>query len=129
MRLWHEYYQKRPRPLISQFPSLPRKTASKVPQIDGPTQRDLTIFEALSHTTIEILEQILNSGYLDHETLGWGVYGLSAGYITNASRREAKLVLSYKKRLHDALCKMPSMDAKVRKGSTVLHAVASRLRS
>jgi hypothetical protein len=58
---------------------------------------------------------MLSSGELDYESLGWGVYGLSAGYMASPSRREASPILSYKKRLHDALRTMPSMNSTARK--------------
>lgn len=84
-------------------------------QLDGAAKEDLAIFNRLAQTTTEVLECILDSGDLDHETLGWGVYGLSAGCMVSSSRREASPILAYKKRLHDALQKMPSIDSTVRK--------------
>jgi hypothetical protein len=64
---------------------------------------------------IEVLDIVLNSGGLDYETLGWGLYGLSAGHMVSASRRKASPILSYKKRLYEALRKMPSMNSMARK--------------
>lgn len=84
-------------------------------QLDGAAKEDLAIFGRLSQSTNDALEKIIDSGDLDYETLGWGVYGLSAGYMVSTSRREASPILAYKKRLHDALQKMPSIDSTVRK--------------
>ncbi|KAH4184214.1 hypothetical protein HBI49_210020 [Parastagonospora nodorum] len=84
-------------------------------QLDGAAREDLATFLRLSRTTSEVLEGILDSSDLDFETLGWGVYGLSAGYMVSTTRREASPILAYKKRLHDALRKMPSINSRVRK--------------
>jgi hypothetical protein len=71
-------------------------------------------FDRLSTITIEVLEILLNTADLDYITMGWGIYGLSAGYIEHTSREELPF-LSFKFRLHDALQKMPTMDSTTRK--------------
>jgi len=50
-------------------------------QPDGPAKEDLDLFTALWKTTVQVVEQILEEGIPDGEAFGWGVYGLSFGYI------------------------------------------------
>jgi hypothetical protein len=83
-------------------------------QVDGPAREDLATFERLSETTIQVLEMLLNTDDIDYIIMGWGVYGLSAGYMGQASREDSPF-LSYKSRLHDALQKMPTMTSTSRK--------------
>jgi hypothetical protein len=84
-------------------------------QIDGPAKEDLAVFRYLWDTTVEVLESTIGTGDLDHETFGWGIFGLGAGYIGHASWQEDSTFLAHKTRLHDALLKMPSMDAPMRR--------------
>jgi hypothetical protein len=83
-------------------------------QVDGPAREDLAAFERLSETTIEVPEILLNTADLDYITMGWGIYGLSAGYMEHTSREKSPF-LSFKFRLHDALQKMPTIDSTTRK--------------
>jgi hypothetical protein len=50
-------------------------------QPDGPAKEDLQLFTVLWRTAIQVVEQILEDGNLDGEAFGWGVYGLSFGYM------------------------------------------------
>jgi hypothetical protein len=50
-------------------------------QPDGPAKDDLELFTLLWRTAIHVVEQILEDGNLDGEAFGWGVYGLSFGYM------------------------------------------------
>jgi hypothetical protein len=89
-------------------------------QPEGLARDDLAIFEQLWNTTLLILELVTESSDLDHETFGWGLYGLCAGYIHHTSWRTDSAFLSLKTRLYNALRKMPSMNSIHRKqhGST-----------
>ncbi|KAH7082961.1 hypothetical protein BKA63DRAFT_486375 [Paraphoma chrysanthemicola] len=84
-------------------------------QIEGPAKDDLAVFKCLWDTTVDMLESLIRNGDLNHETFGWGILGLGAGYIGHASWKEDSLFLAHKTRLHDALVQMPSMDAPVRR--------------
>jgi hypothetical protein len=79
-------------------------------QPEGPARDDLAIFEQLWNTTLSILELITEQNDFDHETFGWGIYGLCAGYIHHSSWKADTSFLSLKMRLYDALRKMPSMN-------------------
>lgn len=84
-------------------------------QVDGPAREDLKTFQRLWETTIAVLESLLDASTLDYVTMGWGIYGLSTGYIGHASWREDSPFLSFKLRLHTALRKMPTMNSTIRK--------------
>jgi len=88
-------------------------------QVEGPAKEDLILFKELWDITLLTLDTILEAGNLDHETFGWGMFGLSAGYINQASWKDDTHFLSLKTRLHDALLKMPSIDAPHRKTSAI----------
>lgn len=79
-------------------------------QIDRSTQEDSTAFKILWDTAIVVLEDIIQSGDLDHESFGWGILGLCAGYMPG-HWSEDSLFLAHKMRLHDALKQLPSMDS------------------
>ncbi|KAF2874381.1 hypothetical protein BDV95DRAFT_539782 [Massariosphaeria phaeospora] len=74
-------------------------------QPDGPAKSDLQLFGLLWTTTIEAIDLLLESCHLDNESFGWGVFGLTAGYID-----PDPLFSSMKSRLHEALCKFPDME-------------------
>ncbi|KAF2025882.1 hypothetical protein EK21DRAFT_103589 [Setomelanomma holmii] len=66
-------------------------------QLNGPAKEDLAIFECLWSTTVDLLESMISTGDLDHETF------------------EDSLLLAHKTRLHDAHLKMPCMDGSFRR--------------
>lgn len=84
-------------------------------QPKGPARDDLAVFEQLWRITVSVLETITRSDDLNHETLGWGMFGMCAGHVGYGSSQEEETFLSLKKRLHIALRTMPSMDAPIRK--------------
>jgi hypothetical protein len=81
-------------------------------QLDSPAKEDLASFTQLWESAISALEKAIETGDLGHEILGWGVFGLSAGYISHASWREDSLFLSLKTRLHSGLLQIQSMNAR-----------------
>lgn len=84
-------------------------------QPEGPAQIDLALFEHLWRMTVSIIETITRTGEIDHVNLGWGIYGMCAGHVGYASKREEEAFLSLKDRLHFALRLLPSMDAPIRR--------------
>lgn len=96
-------------------------------QQEGYGRDDLAMFQNLWRITVSILEAISRTGDLDHETLGWGIFGMCAGHVTYDSRPEEEAFLSLKKRLHVALRAMPSMDAPIRKTEGNLTKIGGRL--
>jgi hypothetical protein len=95
-------------------------------QVDGPAREDLAVFERLSETTIEVLELLLHTADLDCITTGWGIYGLSAGYMGHTPREDSPFSL-YKLRLHDALQKMPTMNSTSRKETDSVAGCGSKI--
>jgi hypothetical protein len=83
-------------------------------QLDSPAKDDLMIFKHLWDATTALLEDILTTGNLDHESFGWGVYGLAAGYMVPPCESLDDFK-SQKARLHDALLALPSMGSPERK--------------
>jgi hypothetical protein len=71
-------------------------------QPEGPLLSDLFVFRALWETTVQLLERMLDSGSLRYETFGWGIFGLSAGYLSSDS-----FFSGMKERLGDALRTLP----------------------
>lgn len=84
-------------------------------QIEGPAREDLAIFKQLWDTTSIILENVFALGTLDHETFGWGMYGLSTGYVHRASWRDNAEFLSLQTRLHDGLMQMLDLNKRPRR--------------
>lgn len=89
-------------------------------QVEGPAEEDLTVFKQLWEATIEVVDSVLETGNLDHETLGWGIYGLAAGHMHEVSWRDNSLLLSLKTRLHDGLLQLPNMDTQRKRPATTL---------
>jgi hypothetical protein len=91
-------------------------------QLNSPAKDDLMIFKHLWDATTALLEDILEAGNLDHESFGWGVYGLAAGYIAPLSLSEDSIdeFKSQKARLHDALLALPSMSSPERKREEIV---------
>lgn len=84
-------------------------------QVPGPAKEDLHIFKHLWDTTIDILEGVLATGDLDHESFGWGIWGLCAGYMYPPSEASYEVFEEHKHRLHEALLALPTMDSTRRK--------------
>jgi hypothetical protein len=81
-------------------------------QPNGPAKDDLDFFMLLWDSAITVLEEILARGSLPGESFGWGIFGLSAGYMhPPAYDLTAQNIFSRNKyRLHAALCMLPSLD-------------------
>lgn len=58
-------------------------------QTEGPAAQDLTLFTALAQTSIAAIEQILEAGIPDGKAFGWGVYGLSSGFLPAMAGRSS----------------------------------------
>ncbi|KAF2830845.1 hypothetical protein CC86DRAFT_283953 [Ophiobolus disseminans] len=86
-------------------------------QAEGPAIHDLALFKELWDATLVALREILEIGNLDHETFGWGILGLSAGYMDKPFWKDNTEFLSLKNRLRDALMQMPNMDTPKQKKS------------
>ncbi|KAJ4324296.1 hypothetical protein N0V94_001354 [Neodidymelliopsis sp. IMI 364377] len=84
-------------------------------QIPGPAKEDLHIFKHLWDTTVVLLEEILATGDLDHESFGWGIYGLCAGYMYPPSEALYEVFEEHKHRLHEALLALPTTSSPRRK--------------
>ncbi len=80
-------------------------------QVPGPAKEDLHIFKHLWETTVELLEGVLVTGDLDHESFGWGIWGLCAGYMYPPSEASYEVFEEHKHRLHEALLALPSLDS------------------
>lgn len=89
-------------------------------QISGPAKEDLHIFKHLWDTTIELLEGVLATGDLDHESFGWGIWGLCAGYLYPPSEALYEVFEEHKHRLHEALLALPAIDAPNRKREALI---------
>lgn len=68
------------------------------PQSPGPSFDQLRLFTDLFTTTITLLDLIIESGELPLIDMGWGIYGLAAGYLL-----EDENINGQKIRLHTAL--------------------------
>lgn len=85
------------------------------PQPAGPAREDLQIFKLLWDAAVDVLEKMLEEADLDHESFGWGVFGLSSGYISASAtasvskQNDDQMLEPLKQRLHDALRSLPSM--------------------
>jgi hypothetical protein len=88
-------------------------------QLDSPAKEDLMIFKHLWDATTALLDDVLEAGNLDHESFGWGVYGLAAGYTPPLSGSPNDF-MSQKARLHDALLALPSMGSPERKREEIV---------
>ncbi|KAF2243975.1 hypothetical protein BU26DRAFT_404309, partial [Trematosphaeria pertusa] len=81
----------------------------------GDAKKDLQVFKLLWDATIDVLEKVLDDGDLDHEAFGWGVFGLSSGYMpappspSTYSLDTDPLFDIHKERLHAALLSLPSL--------------------
>ena len=80
-------------------------------QVPGPAKEDLHIFKHLWDTTIDVLEEVLATGDLDHESFGWGIWGLCAGYMYPPSEASYEMFEEHKYRLHEALLALPTIDS------------------
>jgi hypothetical protein len=78
-------------------------------QVEGAAKDDLRIFEDLHDTTTAILDQYLEPGRIQHDTLGWIIIAFCSGYIPHTKWHEDSLFLSHKTRLKDALLQLPSL--------------------
>ncbi|KAF2676078.1 hypothetical protein K458DRAFT_322868 [Lentithecium fluviatile CBS 122367] len=83
-------------------------------QPDGPAKEDLELFTLLWRTTIEVVDQILEDGIADGEAFGWGVYGLSFGYIPSfpspPSADNSTSFDALRQRLHTTLLTLPNVN-------------------
>lgn len=57
-------------------------------QVEGPAKEELYISKQFWDTMVLALEELLEAGDINHETVGWGGFGLSAGYMSKASWQE-----------------------------------------
>ncbi|KAF1941295.1 hypothetical protein EJ02DRAFT_348045 [Clathrospora elynae] len=91
-------------------------------QPDGPARDDLLLFQCLWEITIIVLEDILARGSLEQESFGWGIFGLSAGYIDPPANDLTihNLFTNHKDRLHAALSSLPSLDPGRRRSEYVV---------
>ncbi|ORX94211.1 hypothetical protein BCR34DRAFT_608340 [Clohesyomyces aquaticus] len=76
--------------------------AIRITQPRSPAAEDLQVFAMLWDTTKELLEIIISRAELDNESLGWGVFGLAAGY-----KSPEDTFVTLKSRLHTALLDLP----------------------
>jgi hypothetical protein len=78
----------------------------------GSGKEDLDLFTLLWDCAVAVLEEILARGSLPQESFGWGIFGLSAGYMHPPARdlTAQNVFLSNKRRLHDALNVLPSLN-------------------
>lgn len=78
----------------------------------GSGKEDLDLFTLLWDCAVVVLEEILARGSLPQESFGWGIFGLSAGYMHPPARdlTAQNVFLSNKRRLHDALNVLPSFN-------------------
>lgn len=83
-------------------------------QIPGPAKEDLHTFKHLWDTTVELLEMALATGDLDHESFGWGIWALCAGYMYPPSEAAYEMFEEHKHRLHEALLALPAIDSPMR---------------
>lgn len=74
------------------------------PQPEGPCLEDLRVLCYLWSTGIHCLNQITATHILDLEVFAWGVFGLTAGYISPDD-----LAQSHRTRLHTALTSLPEL--------------------
>ena len=88
-------------------------------QLDSPAKEDLMIFKHLWDATTALLDDVLEAGNLDHESFGWGVYGLAAGSMPPRAGAPRDF-LWQKARLHDALLALPSMGSPERKREEIV---------
>ncbi|KAF2621643.1 hypothetical protein BU25DRAFT_416018 [Macroventuria anomochaeta] len=79
-------------------------------QVPGPAKEDLYLFKHLWDTTIDVFEEVLATGDLDHESFGWGIWGLCGGYMYPPSEASYELFEEHKHRLHEALLALPTVD-------------------
>ncbi|KAH6633240.1 hypothetical protein C7974DRAFT_168025 [Boeremia exigua] len=84
-------------------------------QLPGPAKEDLHVFKHLWDTTVELLEEVLATGDLDHESFGWGIWALCAGYVYPHSETSYEMFEEHKHRLHEALLALPALDSPRRK--------------
>ncbi|KAJ8115519.1 hypothetical protein OPT61_g2842 [Boeremia exigua] len=89
-------------------------------QVPGPAKEDLHIFKHLWDTTVELLEDILATGDLDHESFGWGIWGLCAGYMYPPSEVSYEVFEEHKHRLHEALLALPAIDSPRRRNEELV---------
>ena len=89
-------------------------------QLSGPAKEDLHIFKHLWDTTVDVLEEVLATGDLDHESFGWGILGLCAGYMYPSSEASYELFEEHKHRLHEALLALPTIDSLRRREELVV---------
>ncbi|PVH90581.1 hypothetical protein DM02DRAFT_484975, partial [Periconia macrospinosa] len=78
--------------------------ATNVTPPDGPVLDDFNVFNMLWETTISVMERLLNLGELATEPFGWGIFGLSSGYIS-----PDPLFSSHKQRLYAALASLQTL--------------------
>lgn len=79
------------------------------------------MFRCLWETSIVILEAIIDSGELDKEALGWDVYGLASGHMSDIKcEKHRKLVAALKYRLRAALLALPSLERRARNEYEIL---------
>lgn len=86
-------------------------------QVSGPAKDDMHMFKHLWDATIDVLEEVLATGDLDHESFGWGIWGMCAGYMYPPSEASYEVFEEHKHRLHGALLALPTMDATRRRNS------------
>lgn len=80
-------------------------------QLPGHAKEDLHVFKHLWDTTVVLLEEVLTTGNLDHESFGWGIFGLCAGYMYPPSEASYEVFEEHKHRLHEALLALPKTDS------------------
>jgi len=78
-----------------------------ITQPKGPVFEHLEVFSMLGETTIIILERLLNLGELAVKPFGWGIYGLSSGYVSSDP-----LFNSYKQQLYVAVDSLSTLCSK-----------------
>jgi hypothetical protein len=85
-------------------------------QPSGPANSELDLFINLWETIITVLEEILARGSLPQEAFGWGIFGLSPGYMHAPGNdlNAENLFEKHKYRLRAALLALPSMDGRRR---------------
>lgn len=86
-------------------------------QETGPAKDDLRVFKHLWDATVDVLEEVLSTGDLDHESFGWGIWGLCAGYMCPPSEASYEVFIEQKHRLHEALLALPTKAASTQRNS------------
>lgn len=83
-----------------------------ITQPQSPANEDMLMSKKPWEAAVATLEELLQSGKLDAEVIGWGIFGLSSGYMArSATSSIVDNVQSYKMRLRKAFDLITSLDS------------------